>query len=142
VYFKECSVVKPCQLQEGVLWDQYKLKYDILLRALLASGRHPSQVEEINYREDARKAWEDSLPPYVPNVNSFNVSVPVHRKYQHAILLLPLCAREHHRLKHHAVKTTADTFIQPTTQKSILLNHMLPFMRIHVTAYAHASLSP
>ena len=89
VYFKECSVVKPCQLQEGVLWDQYKLKYDILLRALLASGRHPSQVEEINYREDARKAWEDSLPPYVPNVNSFNVGVPEHREHQRAKMTLP-----------------------------------------------------
>jgi len=40
VYFKECSVVKPCQLQQGILWDQMKLKYDILLRALLASGRY------------------------------------------------------------------------------------------------------
>lgn len=82
-------MVKPCQLQEGVLWDQYKLKYDILLRALLASGRHPSQVEEINYREDARKAWEDSLPPYVPNVNSFNVGAPEHRRHQLAKMTLP-----------------------------------------------------
>uniref|UniRef100_A0A6U5BQ19 Uncharacterized protein n=1 Tax=Hemiselmis andersenii TaxID=464988 RepID=A0A6U5BQ19_HEMAN len=73
VYFKECSVVKPCQLQQGILWDQMKLKYDILLRALLASGRHPDQVEEITYREIQRAIWEDTLPPYVPNVPLFNV---------------------------------------------------------------------
>jgi len=73
VYFKECSVVKPCQLQQGILWDQMKLKYDILLRALLASGRHPDQVEEISYRELQRGIWEDTLPPYIPNVPAFNV---------------------------------------------------------------------
>jgi hypothetical protein len=118
-------VVKPCQLQEGVLWDQYKLKYDILLRALLASGRHPSQVEEINYREDARKAWEDSLPPYVPNVNSFNVGSPRTSKAPTCKDDVAPCAREHHHLKHHAVKASPDIFIQPTTRKSTLLSPAL-----------------
>ncbi len=40
VYFRDCPVVKPCKLQQGTLWEVIKVKYDILLRALLASGRY------------------------------------------------------------------------------------------------------
>jgi hypothetical protein len=72
-YFKLCNVNDPCKLQEGVQYENLKKKYMVLYRALLASGRYTDAVQEMQYRQKALEAWENTLPPYVPPLPQFAV---------------------------------------------------------------------
>eukprot|EP00291_Cryptomonas_curvata_P023784 CAMPEP_0172156942 /NCGR_PEP_ID=MMETSP1050-20130122/3510_1 /TAXON_ID=233186 /ORGANISM="Cryptomonas curvata, Strain CCAP979/52" /LENGTH=551 /DNA_ID=CAMNT_0012826105 /DNA_START=231 /DNA_END=1887 /DNA_ORIENTATION=+ len=73
VYQKTCPVNAPCSLQEGVLLRNLETKYLIMFRSLLASGRSPSIVDEILYRQGAREDWENTLPAYIPNLKPYSV---------------------------------------------------------------------
>lgn len=114
-YFKTCNVNAPCKLQEGVLYENLQVKYEILFRGLLASGRAPDSVDEIVARGKAFLQWQDTLPPFVQELPQF--AVPPYHPHAADLPLLSAIDHFHSRqaVRRRAYGETAPTAYGPTS---------------------------